>query len=227
MLLMLKPQTVAYLALAGAALMLTPAHAQEEQAAPTSTPKPRRQIITAPVPTPPGYRGRIIQGARAVVAPKETAAAKATATPEAKAGLRLPKPAQVTAIVAGPESVEVSWQHDAARATTVSLERAKDPVGPWSSIAELPAARSNFTDQGSVTAGATYYYRIINYYEGYDGGIVSPLSSPVDLSSGPAASLDASAGDTSTTSTAPDESTTGTMSRKVDQLIRGETPQAR
>ena len=144
--------------------------------APTAAPV-KRQPLMAPIPTPPGYKGPKVEQFRGFVQATPT---KAAAQPVvAKAAVKLPKALELSAKAKpGQKAVHMTWKAD-ARATTLTLERAESETGPFSAVAILGSSEGSFDDENSIVAGTTYYYRMISSFEGYDGGLVSPVSSPV------------------------------------------------
>jgi hypothetical protein len=179
---------VAQRALLGTGLLCLSLGASAQEAAATATPQPR-QPVYAPVVTPPGYRGPKVQQFRGFATPAVTktpatgAAASAAGTPAsaAKAPGKLPKPLELVVKSApGKKAIHVTWKGD-AHATTNTLERAESETGPFSAVAIMQSPDGSFDDENSVFPGTTYYYRMLTQFEGYNGAIVSPISSPVQV----------------------------------------------
>ena len=70
-----------------------------------------------------------------------------------------PTPANVTAMPAGSGEIAVAWA-DVEGETSYRVERALDPGGPWNMSATPAQDVTAVTDSG-LSAGTTYYYRII------------------------------------------------------------------
>lgn len=192
-----------------------------QDATPSPTPL-KRQPIMAPIVTPPGYKGPKVQQFRGFATPAvtRTPAAEAGAvttiiTPATgKAALsKMPRTLELTVkSKPGQKAVHVTWKAD-PRATTFTLERAESETGPFSAVAIMTSAEGSFDDENSVFAGTTYYYRMMSQFEGFDGAIVSPLSSPVQVIADKpeGTSLD------TTTSTSTSASGTGTILPPVSE----------
>lgn len=159
-----------------------------QEAAPSPTPL-KRQPIMAPIVTPPGYKGPKVQQFRGFATPAvtRTPATDAGASPvvippaSGKTLGKMPKPLELTVKAKpGQKAVHVTWKAD-ARASTFTLERAEAETGPFSAVAIMTSPEGSFDDENSVFAGTTYYYRMMSQFEGFEGAIVSALSSPVQV----------------------------------------------
>ncbi|MGI8908220.1 MAG: hypothetical protein ACR2IE_17240 [Candidatus Sumerlaeaceae bacterium] len=169
---------IVILAVAGVLSISGPVECFAQDSTATPTPAARKPVFGSR--TPPGFKGPKVQ--RGVVTPAViTPRAAATAAPAAQAAMKLPKPVELAVkSKAGQKAVNVTWKSD-SRATTLTLERAESENGPFSAVAILASSEGNFDDENSVFPGTTYYYRMLTQFEGYNGALVSPLSSPVQV----------------------------------------------
>ena len=102
-------------------------------------------------------------------------------------GVLLPAtPANVTAMPAGSGEIAVAWA-DVEGETSYQVERALDPGGPWI-MSATPAQDATAVNDSGLSAGTTYFYRIIAI--GGDGqsdpSDVASATTTVDVPASPA-----------------------------------------
>jgi titin len=83
-------------------------------------------------------------------------------------------PSNLNAAAASGTQIDVSW-NDVADESSYRLERADSGSGPWSTVANLPADSTGYSD-GGLDVGATYFYRLFASNGSGDSGAAGPVS---------------------------------------------------
>ena len=93
-------------------------------------------------------------------------------------------PTGLSADVAGPDSISLSWTDNATNETGYRIERSLTSGTGFTEIATVGANVSSYTDTG-LTTGTTYYYRVQAYNAGGTSGYSNEASAaPQQLGSG-------------------------------------------
>jgi hypothetical protein len=93
-------------------------------------------------------------------------------------------PSNLTADVAGPDSIDLTWTDNANNEAAYRVERSLTSGSGFVPIADLGANTNGYTDT-ALTTGTTYYYRVAAYNTGGDSGYSNEASgTPQNLGGG-------------------------------------------
>ena len=92
-------------------------------------------------------------------------------------GLDTPPPAAPSNLVAsanGTTQIDLAWSDNTTEEASYWVERATNPAGPFTLVADLPLKRTSYQDAG-LPSGATYYYRVsaVNFLGSSPSGTAS------------------------------------------------------
>lgn len=90
-----------------------------------------------------------------------SSASVATLTASSGGTSILPAPSGLQVSATNSITINLSWMDNATGETAYRVERRSTPSGSFSTLAALSANTTAYTDVGPLTAGATFYYRVL------------------------------------------------------------------